>query len=292
LTRFNLFHSRSCPERLEVNVYTGCAFQCTYCFARAYIRDFDKPRCKQNFEKRLERDIKDALRLGLDKLPVSISNSCEPFQPLEDKYRHALLAIKLLTESGFRILILTKNPAKLLDIELLEAMDSKKTFIEATIPFQNSKFFEPNALPTTERIQAVAELIKHGFTVAVRVDPIIPQYGNIPGQTASEIETLIEKLHDARVKFIIAKCQRLVGATAKVHPELYYGLRPFYVANGSWTGNCYELKDEVKQKLHVPIYQACNQHNMLYSTCLDNVHFPNSVRCDRSSSFFMMAIKR
>lgn len=286
LTRFNPFHSRLCPQRLEVNVYTGCAFQCAYCYARAYIRDFDKPRFKPNFEKRLKNDIKDALRLGLDKLPVSISNSCEPLQPLEDKYRHALLAIKLLTESGFRIIILTKNPAKLLDVKYLEAMDSENTFIEVTIPFLNSKLFEPHAPLTTERIQAVAALIKYGFTVAVRIDPIIPRYGNIPGQTASEIKTLVEKLHDAGVRFIIAKCLRLVGATAKVHPELYYGLRPYYVANGCWTGNCYELNDEVKRKLHAPIYQTCNQHNMLYSTCLDNVRFPSSVKCDRSNSFF------
>ena len=292
LTRFNPFRSRSCPLRLEVNVYTGCAFQCSYCYARAYIRDFERPRPKKDFEKRLNNDVRDAIRLGFEKyLPVSISNSCEPLQPLEDKYRHTLLTMKLLMENNFNIIILTKNPVKLLNGEYLDAMNPKKTFIEVTIPFidpNHSKFFEPNAPPPLDRIQAVAELIKNGFTIAVRLDPIIPRFGGIPGQSVPEVKALVEKLHEAGVKLVVAKCLRLVGATARVNPTLYYGLKPYYVKNGCWTGNCWELIDGVKQELHIPLYEYCSRHNIFYSTCLDNVRFPGSVRCDRAAYFFAL----
>ncbi len=139
LKRFNPFRLKTCPLRLEVNVYTGCAFQCIYCYARAYIRDFEKPRCKSNFEENLKKDVKKAVEIGLNKLPVSTSNSCDPLQPLEDKYGHTLFTIKLLTENDFPIII-TKNPSKLLESKYLEAMDSKRTLIEVTAINMKSEF--------------------------------------------------------------------------------------------------------------------------------------------------------
>ncbi|MEM2849657.1 MAG: hypothetical protein QXI36_05215 [Candidatus Bathyarchaeia archaeon] len=37
LKKSNPFQPKIRPLRLEVNVYTGCVFQCVYCYARAYI---------------------------------------------------------------------------------------------------------------------------------------------------------------------------------------------------------------------------------------------------------------
>lgn len=286
LKKFNPFESKVCPPRLEVNVYTGCAYNCKYCYARAYIRDFYIPRPKADFEKKLKREAQRAIEMGLDKLPVSISNSCEPFQPLEDKYKHTLSAIKFLTENRFYSILITKNPSKLLEREYVDSMDSKRTFIEVTITSLNSRFFEPNAPLAEERIKAISELIKLGFTVAVRFDPIIPRCGEIPGPSPSEIEEIMEKLHQANVNYVIAKCLRLVGATRKAYPEFYHALKPYYQTHGVWRKNRYELRREVKQKLHAPVYQACSRRGILYSTCLDDVKFPNSVMCDRSSQYF------
>jgi DNA repair photolyase len=283
LKRFNPFRSKTCPLRLEVNVYTGCAFQCIYCYARAYICGFEEPRCKSNFEENLKKDVKKAVEIRLNKLPVSISNSCDPLQPLEDKYRHTLLTIKLLTENDFPIIVITKNPSKLLESKYLEAMDSKRTLIEVTVINMNSEFFEPNAPPSIERIAAVEELIKIGFNVAIRIDPIIPRFGGILGQSPSEIETLIENIREIGIKLVVAKCLRLVGATARVHPAFYYGLLPHYKTHGVWSRNCYELKNNIKQILHMPVYSACLKRGIGYSTCLDNVDLPGSTPCDRGN---------
>ncbi|MBS7618854.1 hypothetical protein KEJ25_09735 [Candidatus Bathyarchaeota archaeon] len=292
LKKFNQFQPKICPLRLEVNVYTGCVFQCVYCYARAYICGFDKPRCKPNFEENLKRDIEKAVEIGLNKLPVSISNSCDPLQPLEDKYRHTLFAIKLLTENGFPIIVVTKNPSKLLELKYLDAMDSKKTLIETTIISLDSKFFEPNAPPPMERIEAVRELIDVGFNIAIRIDPIIPRFGEIPGQSPSDIEVLVEKICEIGVKLVIAKCLRLVGATAKANPVFYYGLRPYYRTYGVWTSNCYELKDDIKRILHMPVYSACLKRRIDYSTCLDGVDFPYSTTCDRGNTLLFKEAKK
>ncbi|MEM0056952.1 MAG: DUF1848 family protein [Candidatus Geothermarchaeota archaeon] len=277
---FNPFRSRRCPLRLEVNVYVGCAYQCKYCYSRAYIRNFDKPRCKPNFEKNLAEDVKRALEMGLNELPVNISNSCDPFQPLENKYKHSLFAMKLLIENNFHLIVLTKNPSKLLKHEYLNALDPKKAFIEVTITKLNSWIFEPRAPSSLERIKAIADLIKLGFTVCVRIDPIIPCFKGVPGQTPSEINALIEKLYNVGVKVVIGKCLRLTSAIAAKYPDFYYSLKPYYVANGVWINNYYDLKDEIKRQLHAPIYRACSEYNMLYFTCLDKVSFPTAAACD------------
>ncbi len=291
LKKFNPFRPKICPLRLEVNVYTGCAFQCVYCYARAYIRGFDKPRRKPNFEENLKRDVERAVEIGLNKLPVSISNSCDPLQPLEDKYEHTLYTIRLLTENGFPIIVVTKNPSKLLESKYLEAMDSKRTLIETTIISLDLKSFEPNAPSPMERMEAAKRLVEVGFNVAIRVDPIIPRFGEIPGQSPSDLEALVEKICEIGVKLVIAKCLRLVGATAKASPVFYYGLRPYYKSYGVWTGNCYELKDDVKRMLHMPIYSACLKRGIGYSTCLDSVDFPYSTTCDRGDTLLFKGAK-
>ena len=169
-------------------------------------------------------------------------------------------------------------------------MDEDRVFIQVTIPFLDFTFFEPNAPPTEERIKCVGELIDFGYNVAVRIDPIIPRYGIIPGQSCEEVEALVERFSKRALKNVIAKCLRLVAITAKNWPELFYGLRPFYQLYGSWTGNCYELNENVKQQLHTPIYNACLKHGILYSTCLDKVNFSNATRCDRCGSFILCMI--
>lgn len=288
---FNPFRSRTCPLRLEVNVYVGCAYQCKYCYSRAYIREFDKPRCKPNFEKNLTEDVEKALEMGLNRLPVNVSNSCDPLQPLESRYKHALFAMRLLIENEFRLIVLTKNPSKLLEREYVDVLDPRKVFIEVTITKLDSRFFEPYAPPSPERVKAVAELIKLGFTVCVRIDPIIPRLKGVPGQTPSEISALVRELHDIGVKAIVGKCLRLTGAAASKYPEFYYSLKPFYAANGVWVNNCYELKDDVKRQLHAPIHRACSKYGIPYFTCLDKVGLPATATCDGYESLQRNAVQ-
>jgi DNA repair photolyase len=71
----------TCPDKLSLSPYTGCAHNCLYCYAASYIRDFSNPRPKKDFIKRLENEIK--------KIPegsiIAVANSSDPYQPMEDK---------------------------------------------------------------------------------------------------------------------------------------------------------------------------------------------------------------
>ena len=252
---FNPFNSKNkfgCPTRLCCNVYVGCLHRCSYCY-NWWMKDFENARQKKNFEKNIEKDVELIFRLGLENLIISISNSTDAFQePIESKYKHSLLLLSLLSKRNLKVLILTKNPSKLLEKEYLETLKPDNTAIEVSIPFcEQRSDIEPFAPAPIERIIAVKELIKSGLhNVSVRIDPIIPNIANNKtGQSPNEIKELINSLSSIGVKHVCSKVLRLVGAINKANPFFYSELKNFYKANGSWEGNCYQLKPEIREDL-------------------------------------------
>lgn len=285
---FNPNDSRSefgCPLRLCINTYVGCSHQCSYCYNH-WMKGFDKPHTKANFEKALRADIEKIFLYGLDKLVVSISNSTDPFQePIESTYKHSLFALKALKDRGLKVLILTKNPKKLLAQEYLHAMDPENTAIEISIAFLNDRpHLEPLAPAIEERISSAEQLIAKGFRkLAVRVDPIIPQ--EIGGQTPEEIAILIKRLKDVGITHVISKVFRLVGAIQKTNPDFFKAARQHYIQSGAkWHKNYYRLTADKKALLLNNIYEACNKEGIILSVCYEEFRMPGASRCDLAES--------
>jgi len=283
----NPFESRvsyRCRTRLVVNTYKGCSNLCQYCYSYSYTKlpDILDPKPKEDFEEHLEKDVEKYCSSGLPKYPVYVSSNCEPLQPLEDKYKHTLYALRKLSEKEFPIIIMTKIPHRLLEQEYLNAMNSARTIIQVTVPFLDSRF-EPFAPSPNERIHAIQCLTSSGFKVVARIDPIIPVYGPIEGQSKDEIDSLMSQLHKAGVRLVTSKCLRLVPGIKKMYPHLHDQLKPYYQRNRS-RKSPYELNPTLKQKLLTPVYEACQKYGMNMATCLDSRHvsFPRGLRCDGS----------
>jgi len=117
----NPFESRilhRCRYRLVVNTYKGCQNRCFYCYTYSYTRLLDvlNPKCKVEFMSNLDKDIQRYEECRLPKNLVYVSSNCEALQPLlEDRYRHTMYALRRLREAGFPIIVMTKNPGKLLE---------------------------------------------------------------------------------------------------------------------------------------------------------------------------------
>jgi len=250
------------------------------------MSDILQPKPKVEFRKRLNEDIERFCSSGLPKYPIYVSSSCEPFQPLEATYGHSLYTLRRLAENGFPIIIMTKNPEKLLEHDYLKVLSESKVIIQVTIPFSDSRF-EPYSPPPERRIKAVAELIEMGFTVTVRLDPLIPSFGGVKGQSKEEISFLVSKFSDVGVSYIVSKCLRLVPGIAKMYPTFYYTAKPYFKNRASEEGLC-ELSLEAKKELLTPVYQACREHGMKLCTCLDHIAFPHSTFCDMAEELFTM----
>ena len=80
-------------RRWCVNVYTGCAFHCKYCYTVCYIVDSFRPRIKEGFRRLLSKDLAELRARALHSAPMHISNSTDPLQPLERTHRHTLFLL-------------------------------------------------------------------------------------------------------------------------------------------------------------------------------------------------------
>lgn len=285
---FNPNASRSefgCPLRLCINTYVGCSHQCAYCYNH-WMKGFDKPHIKIDFERAVKSDIGRIFEYGLEKLVVSISNSTDPLQePLESINKNTLFALKMLKDKGLKVLILTKNPKKLLEEEYLHSMDPEKMALQISIAFLNDRRnLEPYAPSISDRISSAEKLINRGFTkLAVRVDPIFPQ--EIGGQTKEEISLLIKRLKAAGITHVISKVFRLVGAIQKINPVFFQAARDYYIKNGAkWHKNYYLLPVDKKAALLNMVYDACREQDMTLSVCYEEFHVPGVLRCDLAES--------
>ena len=66
-------------HRYCINVYSGCAHKCEYCYAVSYASE--TPSIKPRFEDHLVKDMDDLERFDVPPAPVHLSNSTDPFQP-------------------------------------------------------------------------------------------------------------------------------------------------------------------------------------------------------------------
>jgi len=260
-----------------LNVYVGCAFGCVYCYAQTYVPNFHTPRVKPNFRKGLITDIK-RLREKEERVWISISNSCDPLQPLEERVGDTLFALNKLSESGFPLLLITKNPKLLLVKGYMEALSKGPSKIQVSIPFIKTPL-EGGAPPSEERFLSIKELVKEGLDVSIRIDPVIP--GQI-GQDVQELKELIFRAKEAGVKKIYAKVLRLMTGFKRIRPKFYETLLPFYKKEGVWCGTYYVLKDHIKEELLLPIWESAQEAEMELFTCTDRLYSPGVRQCEFS----------
>ncbi len=161
-----------------INPYTGCQHNCSYCYAR-FMKRFTGHKepwgqfvdIKINAPVLLRREIS-------HKSParVWVSGVCDPYQPLEGKYRLTRQCLEILAEQNWPVTIQTRSPLVLRDKNVLLGMpDLEVGFSITTADDAIRKIFEPNAPPIHSRIDALAELHDAGLRTFVMIAPILPR---------------------------------------------------------------------------------------------------------------------
>jgi len=161
-----------------VNCYTGCAFNCRYCYAALFMRRYSGHAepwgsfvdVKVNAPEVLARQLKRAKR-GV----VWLSSVCDAYQPLEEKYRLTRRCLELLAEVDFPVQVQTKSVLVLRDIDVFRTFrEIKVGFSIATEDERTARLFEPNASPVGERIRALRTLKEAGIRTFAFVGPLLP----------------------------------------------------------------------------------------------------------------------
>ncbi|MFD2250240.1 DNA repair photolyase [Pseudochelatococcus lubricantis] len=189
------------PFDRSINPYRGCEHGCVYCFARpthAYVglspgldfesRLFAKPDAAVLLEKELSRP-------GYTPRTLAIGTNTDPYQPIERQYQLMRGILEVLGRMGHPVSIVTKSALVTRDIDLLAPMASQGLACVAisvtTLDGKLARTMEPRAAAPHRRLAAIRQLGEAGIPVSVMVAPIIPAIND------SEIETILEKAHEA-----------------------------------------------------------------------------------------------
>ncbi len=160
-----------------INPYTGCQHSCSYCYAR-FMKRFTGHKepwgqfvdVKLNAPVLLRREI---TRKSPER--VWVSGVCDPYQPLEGRYKLTRQCLAILAEHKWPVTIQTRSPLVLRDKDILTGMPGLEVgFSITTADDAIRKIFEPNAPAIQRRIDALAELHDAGLHTFVMIAPILP----------------------------------------------------------------------------------------------------------------------
>ncbi len=189
------------PFDRSINPYRGCEHGCVYCYARpthAFMGlspglDFEtRLFVKEGAAALLEHEISAP---NYTPKVIAIGTNTDPYQPIERRHRIMREVLEVLAKANHPVGITTKSALCTRDIDLLAPMAAKGLARVAlsitTLDRRLARGMEPRASTPERRLEAIRQLSAAGIPTTVMVAPIIP------GVTDSEIETILERAHEA-----------------------------------------------------------------------------------------------
>ncbi len=264
----------TCPSKYSLNPYTGCGHRCLYCYATSFIKNFYLPRIKKNFLKVIEKEI---FKIPKNSI-ISLSNSSDPYQPLEKKYHFTRKFLEMLIGTSHKVLIITKSNLILKDLDIL-----KKLKCVVSITITSKKFdsiLEPGAPPYKERIKTIKILHQEKIPVCVRLDPIIPGINDEEIlEILEEISSFVKHITVSTYKAKPDSFKRLINA----FPQNKEFLTRIYLKEGQKIGGSLYLQKQVRYTLINKVYQKSQLYNLSFATCREGLKdFENPQKCDGS----------
>jgi DNA repair photolyase len=177
-----------------INPYVGCQHGCSYCYAR-FMKRFTGHKepwgefvdVKINAADLLYGEIRKKKRGR-----VWVSGVCDPYQPLEARYKLTRQCLEILAQNNWPVTIQTRSPLVLRDIDILKEMQDLEAGLSVTTADDAiRKIFEPNAPPISDRINALDELHKAGIKTYAMVAPMLPGAEKLADLLKGKIDFLL-----------------------------------------------------------------------------------------------------
>lgn len=269
----------SCPPKYSLSPYTGCSHGCLYCYACSYIRNFQMPRGKKEFMKRLDKEIK--------KIPpnclVSIANSSDPYIPLEKKLHLTRKTLEVLKTCNLKVNIVTKSSLILKDLEILK--NSRNIIISISLTTLSKKLarkLEPEAPLPEERLEAIKKLSLH-LPVICRFDPLIYPLNtvNIPKFVKTLKQSGVSQIITSTYKAKPDNFKKMISAFPE-HSRLWKDL---YYKEGERKNRCLYLPLHLREKLIKEVKESSLKEKLKFSSCREGLTHLNTAGCDGSHLF-------
>jgi DNA repair photolyase len=166
----------------SLNPYRGCAFNCSYCYAPAFVFDDG---ARQNWGRWVEVKsnavelLRDAGRRGkLRGKNVYMSTVTDPYQPVERKLELIRACLQVLLAYPPRLLtVQTRSPLVMRDIDLFREMVLGRIAVCMSITTDDEtvrRIFEPQCAPIAARIEAIRSIREAGIPTQASIAPVLP----------------------------------------------------------------------------------------------------------------------
>ena len=267
----------TCPKKYGFNPYTGCSYRCVYCYVTSYVPRAFECRIKKNLLKRVKRNLK-----RVDKCRViSMSNSSDPYPPMESKFKLTRGCLELFLREGCQVQVITKSDLVIRDIDLLSKMRCVVSFTITTLKRNLSRKLEPRAPPPERRLEAIKKLSSTGVPVSLRLDPIIP------GLNDTEIKQIVKAAATTGAKHV-------TSSTFKPRPDSWHRVRqvfprataklaPLYFERGERHHNSWYLPRKLRLELMGPVKKACDENGLTFASCREGLReLTTGTSCDGS----------
>jgi DNA repair photolyase len=167
-----------------LNPYSGCAFACDYCYARAFAPTAVQRESwgtwavvKQNAVQLIEKATRaraEANRL-MPGNSIYLASVTDPYQPLEGRVELTRFILEALLPLQPRLTIQTRSPLVTRDIDLLRQFQRLRVSMTITTDDDHVRSrFEPACPPIGARFAALEELRSAGIPIGVSVAPMLP----------------------------------------------------------------------------------------------------------------------
>lgn len=208
-----------------INPYTGCQHCCSYCYAR-FMKRFTGHREPWGQFVDVKVNAPDLLRLEITKKKLGrvwISGVCDPYQPIEAKYKLTRKCLEILAHNNWPVVVQTRSPLILRDIDILK----QGRYFEAGLSITTTddsirKLFEPNAPSIKDRVDTLDELHRAGIRTYVMIAPMLPGAEGLPEVLAGKVDyVIIDRMNYNYADWVYRK----YGLEDKKTDEFFYRTR-------------------------------------------------------------------
>ena len=174
--------SLSCLSHIpSVNLTSGCAHECIYCYARGYsvYPGENKVVIYKNTLEKLKSELP---RKKNKPQAVYFSPSSDIFQPVQEVLELSHSVLEFLLSNGIGVAFVTKGyiPDKTMNL-LLDHADKVRAQI-GIITHDDGirRIFEPNTTSIGQRLEQMKKMINGSIAIEARIIPILPGITDIP----------------------------------------------------------------------------------------------------------------
>jgi DNA repair photolyase len=180
----------------SLNPYRGCTFNCSYCYAPAFVFD-EQQRDTWGRWVQVKTNAVELLRSAgrrgkLRGKNVYMSTVTDPYQPIERKLELTRACLQTLVDYPPRLLtVQTRSPLVVRDIDLFQRMEGRIAVCMSITTDDEDvrRVFEPACAPIADRLAAIKRVRAAGIPTQASIAPLLP---NNPERLAALLDPAVD----------------------------------------------------------------------------------------------------